>query len=64
MTCVKRIKRTKNGIEVVGYDLDTLAARIMTLAGVDINKPITDEGKRVAHQTLAEIYREMEEGNE
>lgn len=64
MTGVKRIKRTKNGIEVVGYDLDTLAARIMTLAGVDINKPITDEGKRVARQTLAEIYREMEEGNE
>lgn len=64
MTGVKKIKRTKNGIEVIGYDLDTLAARIMTLAGVDISKPITDEGKRAARATLTEIYREMEEGDE
>ncbi|MNV98414.1 hypothetical protein D3C71_1936660 [compost metagenome] len=64
MTGVKKIKRTKNGVEVVGYDLDMLAARIMTLAGVDISKPITDEGKRAARLTLTEIYREMDDGNE
>lgn len=60
MLGVKKIKRTKNGLEVQGYDLDTLATRIMQLAGVDMSKPITDEGKRAARQTLAEIYRDLD----
>lgn len=62
MTGVKKIKRTKNGVEVIGYDLDTLAARIMALAGVDISKPITDEGKRVARRLLSEFFEETNVG--
>lgn len=60
MTGVKKIKTTKYGVEMTGYDLDLLAARILTLAGVDISKPITDEGKRAARATLTEIYRDMD----
>ncbi|HEY3591923.1 MAG TPA: hypothetical protein VGL07_17920 [Buttiauxella sp.] len=56
---VKRIKRTKNGLEVVGYDLDTLAARIMQLAGVDVSKPISEEGKRTARRLLNDIFGSM-----
>ncbi|WP_310607089.1 hypothetical protein [Buttiauxella brennerae] len=59
LTGVKRMKRTKNGLEVVGYDLDTLAARIMHLAGVDISKPITEEGKRTARRLLSDIFGSM-----
>ncbi|HIH9645782.1 TPA: hypothetical protein ACYVCC_000011 [Klebsiella pneumoniae] len=56
---VKKIKRTKHGWQVEGLDKSHLAARILTLAGVDISKPITDEGKRLARETLTEIYRDM-----
>ncbi|HFI5660331.1 TPA: hypothetical protein ACGQ2V_003936 [Klebsiella michiganensis] len=56
---VKNIKRTKHGWQVEGLDKSHLAARILTLAGVDISKPITDEGKRLARETLTEIYRDM-----
>jgi len=56
---VKNIKRTKHGWQVEGLDKSHLAARILTLAGVDITKPITDEGKRIARETLTEIYAEM-----
>ncbi|MGK0743578.1 hypothetical protein ACSFCX_03750 [Yokenella regensburgei] len=59
LTGIKRIKRTKNGLEVVGYDLDTLAARIMQLAGVDVSKPISEEGKRTARRLLSEIFGDM-----
>ncbi|KJO49448.1 hypothetical protein [Klebsiella aerogenes] len=59
MSGIKRIKTTKYGVEVVGYDLDTLAARIMQLAGVDINKPISEEGKRTARRLLSEIFGDM-----
>lgn len=60
MSGVKKIKRTKNGVEVVGYDLDTLAARIMQLAGVDISKPISEEGKRTARRLLSDIFGGMD----
>lgn len=56
---VKNIKKTKHGWQVEGLDKSHLAARILTLAGVDISKPITDEGKRLARETLTEIYRDM-----
>lgn len=56
MTGIKKIKRTKNGVEVVGYDLDTLAVRIMNLAGVDVNRPITEEGISRARAVLRGIY--------
>ena len=59
MTGIKKIKRTKNGVEVIGYDLDTLAARIMQLAGVDVSKPISEEGKRTARRLLSEIFGDM-----
>ncbi|HEY2452869.1 MAG TPA: hypothetical protein VGI71_09650 [Scandinavium sp.] len=59
LTGVKRIKRTKNGLEIVGYDLDTLAARILQLAGVDVSKPITEEGKSTARRMLADIFGGM-----
>ncbi|MDV7001838.1 hypothetical protein [Enterobacter asburiae] len=56
---VKNIKRTKHGWQVEGLDKSNLAARILTLAGVDISKPISDEGKRIARETLTEIYRDI-----
>lgn len=56
---VKNIKRTKHGWQVEGLDKSNLAARILTLAGVDISKPISDEGKRIARETLTDIYRDM-----
>lgn len=56
---VKRMKRTKHGLEIVGYDLDALAARIMQLAGVDVSKPISEEGKRTARRLLSEIFGDM-----
>lgn len=57
---VKNIKRTKHGWQVEGLDKSNLAARILTLAGVDISKPISDEGKRIARDTLTEIYRDID----
>ncbi|TNV17869.1 hypothetical protein FH968_17570 [Buttiauxella sp. B2] len=59
MTGIKRVKRTKHGLEIVGYDLDTLAARIMQLAGVDVSKPISEEGKRTARRLLNDIFGSM-----
>lgn len=56
---VKNIKRTKHGWQIEGLDKSNLAARILTLAGVDISKPISDEGKRIARETLTEIYRDI-----
>lgn len=56
---VKNIKRTKHGWQVEGLDKSHLAARILSLAGVDVSKPITDEGKRIARDTLTEIYRDI-----
>ncbi len=56
---VKNIKRTKHGWQVEGLDKSNLAARILTLAGIDISKPISDEGKRIARDTLTEIYRDI-----
>ncbi|VFS25934.1 Uncharacterised protein [Enterobacter cancerogenus] len=61
MTGIKKIKRTKNGVEVIGYDLDTLAARIMQLAGVDVSKPISEEGKRTARRLLSEYFEEVKD---
>lgn len=60
---VKNIKRTKTGITVEGYDVGHLAHRIMTLAGVDVTKPITDEGKRTARRLLSDIFAEMGGGD-
>lgn len=57
---VKNIKKTKHGWQVEGLDKSNLAARILTLAGVDITKAITDEGKRIARETLTDIYRDMD----
>ncbi|EIM9924221.1 hypothetical protein AAHI41_000559 [Salmonella enterica] len=57
---VKNIKKTKHGWQVEGLDKSHLAARILTLAGVDVSKPITDEGKRIARETLTEIYRDID----
>lgn len=56
---IKNIKRTRNGLSVEGFDLERLAGRIMTLAGVDISKPITEEGKVRARELLADIYRDI-----
>ncbi|HAT3897395.1 hypothetical protein [Citrobacter freundii] len=56
---IKNIKRTKHGWQVEGLDKSHLAARILSLAGVDVSKPITDEGKRIARETLTEIYRDI-----
>lgn len=56
---IKNIKRTKHGWQVEGLDKSHLAARILSLAGVDVSKPITDEGKRIARDTLTEIYRDI-----
>lgn len=57
---VKNIKKTKHGWQVEGLDKSHLAARILTLAGVDVSKPITDEGKRIARETLTEIYQDID----
>ncbi|EDR5159297.1 hypothetical protein GSZ93_003557 [Salmonella enterica] len=57
---VKNIKKTKHGWQVEGLDKSHLATRILTLAGVDVSKPITDEGKRIARETLTEIYRDID----
>lgn len=61
MTGIKKIKRTKNGVEVQGYDLDTLAVRIMQLAGVDVSRPITDDGIKQAREILRGAYGESED---
>ncbi|MFC0139579.1 hypothetical protein ACFFJN_05545 [Erwinia mallotivora] len=56
---VKNIKRTRSGISVEGYDDGHLAHRILTMAGVDVTRPITDEGKRAARRLLTDIFSEM-----
>ncbi|OAT17164.1 hypothetical protein M977_04410 [Buttiauxella gaviniae ATCC 51604] len=61
---VKTIKKTKHGWQVEGLDKSNLAARILTLAGVDISKPITDEGKRIARETLTEIYQDIDDDSD
>ncbi|MCB5308337.1 hypothetical protein [Yersinia massiliensis] len=55
---VMKIKEGKFGIEISGYDMGLLAHRIMTLAGIDVSKPITDEGKRTARKLLSEIFED------
>jgi hypothetical protein len=61
MAGVKKIKRTKNGVEVVGYDLDVLAVRIMQLAGVNVSKPITEDGIKRAREVLRGVYGDSDE---
>jgi hypothetical protein len=55
---IKGWKRNKAGMitSVVEYDLGVLAARILNMAGVDVSKPITDEGKSRARKLLLGIY--------
>lgn len=59
---VKGIKKTKHGWQVDGLDKSHLAHRIMTIAGVDVSKPITDEGKATARALLSEFFEEMDSG--
>lgn len=56
---IKTMKETKYGWQVEGFDKINLAAKIMMLSGVDISKPISDEGKRAIRETLTDIYRDM-----
>lgn len=56
---IKTLKETKYGWQAEGFDKVNLAAKIMALSGVDISKPISDEGKRVIRATLTEIYKDM-----
>lgn len=59
---VKNIKKTKHGWQVEGLDKSHLAHRIMTIAGIDVSRPITDEGKAVARALLAEFFEENQNG--
>ncbi|EPH0541246.1 hypothetical protein N1I02_001155 [Serratia marcescens] len=60
---IKDIRPSKHGTIVIGYDRGALASRIMNLSGVDVTKPITEEGKAIARKTLEQIFQEMEGDN-
>lgn len=56
---IRKPGKNKNGYRLEGYDKVKVAAEILRLSGVDISKPISDEGKRTIRETLTEIYRDM-----
>lgn len=56
---IKSDKERKGERSFEGYDKVRVAAEIMRLSGVDVSKPISDEGKRIIRETLTDIYRDM-----